>query len=255
MLNEQNPRAVIGANNPPSLEAILRERHAPVFADVEKIKRRLKSIPKTVDSEKDSEKVIAIISDAGKVIKAVEAARAAEVEEFLRGQQTVNRTFNAETRDTLAPLIAAAKKINDAFMAAKVAREREEQKKAADLLRDQAEAAAKKAQEAEDAGQNRVADVQMSAAAALEQQADAAEARASSSSTNLSKTVTSTGAKASVSMVWDHRNVNRDALDLEALRHFLSDDAIDKALSAYVKAGRRSIRGAEIYERPKGNYR
>lgn len=255
MQTEANPRAVAGNNNPPSLEEILRDRHAPLIESVEAMKKKLKGLPKVVSTEKESERVINVVVEAGKVIKAVEAARTEEVEPHLRASQEINRTFNVGLRDALAPIIAEAKRLNDAFLAEKARREREEQKKAADLLRDQAEAAAKAAQEAEDAGRNRVADVQMSAAAALEQQADAADARASSSSTNLSKTVTASGAKASVSMEWKAVDVNRETIDLAALRPFLSDEAIDKALVAYIKAGRRSIVGATIKEVPKGNYR
>lgn len=255
MLTDPNPRAVPGGNFPPSLDETLRDRHADLIGAVEAMKKRLRALPKVVETDKESERYIGVVVEAGKVIKAVEKARAETVEPLLRDTQTINHLFNAELRNALAPIIASAKAVNDDYLARKVAAEREEQRRISEALRLEAEAAAERAKEAEDAGANRLADVNMSAAAHLEQQADAAEARAASSSNHLSAMVTANGAKASVSMVWDVKDINRDLLDLEALRHFLPDEAIDKALAAYVKAGRRTIRGATIYERPRGTYR
>lgn len=255
MQTDFNPRATLGNNNPPPLEDILRDRHAPLIESVEAMKKRLRALPKMIETDKDSARYIGVVVEAGKVLKAVDTARTEEVEPHLRASQEINRVFNAGLRDLLAPIIAQAKSLNDNYLADKVKREREEQRKIAEALRLEAEAAAERAKAAEDAGANREADVSMSAAAHLEQQADAAEARASSSSNHLSQTVTASGAKASVSTVWVASDINRDTLDLEALRPFLSDDALEAALKNFIRAGRRSIRGANIAEAPRGRYR
>jgi chromosome segregation ATPase len=54
---------------------------------------------------------------------------------------------------------------------------------------------------------------------------------------------------------WDGYMINRDDLDLEALRHHLREDDINHAIKQFVKAGGRTLKGASIFEETKLNVR
>ena len=56
------------------------------------------------------------------------------------------------------------------------------------------------------------------------------------------------GAIASLRETWVHGEVDRAKLDLEALRMWFSDDAIDKAIRAAIRAGVRELKGVSIHQ-------
>ena len=70
----------------------------------------------------------------------------------------------------------------------------------------------------------------------------------------LSRTRGDYGAVASLRTFWDFRHLDRATLDLEALRPHLSQEALEKAVRAYIKANFASdhtgqqIKGVEIYQ-------
>ena len=47
---------------------------------------------------------------------------------------------------------------------------------------------------------------------------------------------------------WTGELTDRDALDLEALRPYLTEDAIKRAIHKFAQAGGRELRGAWIYD-------
>jgi len=69
-----------------------------------------------------------------------------------------------------------------------------------------------------------------------------------------SHVVTETGT-ASLVTEWTFEDVDLDKIDLEALRPFLKRASVEDALKAFVKSGRREIRGARIVEREKAKWR
>jgi hypothetical protein len=56
------------------------------------------------------------------------------------------------------------------------------------------------------------------------------------------------GSVASLRTYWDFADLERAALDLETLRSHLPQDALEKAVRSYVKAGGRELRGVRIFE-------
>lgn len=56
------------------------------------------------------------------------------------------------------------------------------------------------------------------------------------------------GATSGTRKFWTFKNIDRAAIDLEALRPYLTPDAIESALRQYIKAGNRTIKGATIFE-------
>lgn len=59
------------------------------------------------------------------------------------------------------------------------------------------------------------------------------------------------GSTTSTRKVWTFRDVNRQEIDLEALRPYLTADAVESAIRQYIKAGNRTLKGAIIFEETK----
>jgi len=130
------------------------------------------------------------------------------------------------------------------------AKEKREQEKA---LREIERAAAEEARKSEQfaKAQDREAKISLSEAEKLERQAGrlekvpAADVRVRGDQGSLSTT----------RIDWDGYMVDRENIDLEALRHHLREDDINHAIKQFVKAGGRSLRGASIFEETKLNVR
>ena len=56
------------------------------------------------------------------------------------------------------------------------------------------------------------------------------------------------GSLSSLRTVWVGEVISIESLDLNALRFHISQDALQKAVNSFVKAGGRKIHGAKIYE-------
>lgn len=56
------------------------------------------------------------------------------------------------------------------------------------------------------------------------------------------------GSTTSTRKVWTFRDLNKNEIDLEALRPYLTVEAIEGAVRQYIRAGNRTIKGATIFE-------
>ncbi|MBV9542225.1 MAG: hypothetical protein JO167_13260, partial [Alphaproteobacteria bacterium] len=54
---------------------------------------------------------------------------------------------------------------------------------------------------------------------------------------------------------WTFDELDMNTIDLEALRHFIPQTAIEQALRAFIKAGWREIKGARIFNDNKSRFR
>lgn len=86
------------------------------------------------------------------------------------------------------------------------------------------------------------------AAAAKEEEFAAAQRAAAAKSAELSRTRGDHGSVTSLKEFWTFRDLDRARLDLEALRQHLPEDALEKAIRSFIKAGGRKIDGAHIYQ-------
>jgi len=78
--------------------------------------------------------------------------------------------------------------------------------------------------------------------------AEKAERAAIAKPAELSRTRGEYGAVSSLRTEWTFADMDRAALDLEALRHHLPTDGIERAIRSFVRAGGRELRGVRIYE-------
>jgi hypothetical protein len=86
-----------------------------------------------------------------------------------------------------------------------------------------------------------------------EAKADVAEAAVASTAkaSDLHKTRGDFGGHASLRTTWKSSDVDRESLDLEALRHCFHQNDLEKAVRKFVSNGGRRIKGAKIFETTK----
>lgn len=63
------------------------------------------------------------------------------------------------------------------------------------------------------------------------------------------------GALGTLAEHWDFTGLDRDAIDLEALRPHLPEDAMEKAVRSFIRAGGRELRGVTIFLNEKAQVR
>ena len=132
--------------------------------------------------------------------------------------------------------------------AMEVERAAEERDRAADT-----DAALDDAIEANAAASRADAEARQADADARQADADAvvAERAANAKAAQLHTTRGDYGSSSSLRTFWDFTDLDRGALDLEALRQHIPQDALEKAVRAYTKAGGRELRGVRIFKNTK----
>ena len=80
-------------------------------------------------------------------------------------------------------------------------------------------------------------------------------ATAASAPTSAMAKVTTDAGTASLRDNWTFDELDMNTIDLETLRPFIPQTAIEQALRAYIKAGRREIKGARIFNDNKSTFR
>lgn len=242
-------------NEPSDVAEMLRqnlaEKYLPLLSRRDELLDACNRVPGTIEDDDTAGKVADFIKQMTGAHKTAETARVGEKEPHLEAGRTVDGWFKAITD----PLATAKKGIEarlTTYQRIKADAERRAREETERQTRETARLAAEEAAKREAAMQTD-ADVDVAIAAA-----DAAE-RASfdeltakravdANAADLSRTRGTFGAVASLRTFWDFRDLDRDKIDLELLRHHLPTDAIEKAVRSFIKAGNRSIRGADIFE-------
>lgn len=184
-------------------------------------------------------------------LKDWEGRRVAEKEPFLSAGRTVDGFFHKEAD----PLAKGKQKIDarrKKYLDAKAEAERRARIEAERIAREAAEKAAREAAEAERKARD---ERDLAAALAAEEaakkaaaEAEKARAAAAAKPAELSRVRGEYGSVSSLKQFWAYRNLDRGALDLNALREHLPADALDKAIKSFIRAGGRKLAGCEIFE-------
>jgi hypothetical protein len=245
----------IGDNSPPPEIEILRERlsdsNVTLLARRDELLASLPRVPAIIEDEQTCGKVADLIKLFTACAKSAEGARIAAKEPFLESGRAVDGFF----KQIIDPLTKAKITIETkltAYQRIQVAEERrrreaEEQRQreeASRLAREAAEQAAlmrsqtdlDAAVSADELARQAAADAERAAKAAAVKPAELSRARGDF------------GAVASLRTWWDMRDLDRDVVDLEALRPHIALDAIEKAVRSFIRAGGRKLRGAAIFE-------
>ncbi len=248
-------RPDIGHNRPPSDADILRERLAERYAEIiarrDELLEAFGRAPETVDDDDTARRVADFVKQLTSAAKTADGVRVKEKEPHLQGGRLVDAFFKVVTDE-----LGKAKKAMEARLTVyqrKVAEEERKRREEAErVAREEAERARK---EAEDRAAALTNEADLSAAVEAEEAAERAAAAArlaerdaEAKAADLSRTRGDLGGVASLRTTWTFREMNRDRIDLEALRPHLAVDSIEKALRSYIKAGGRHIDGAVIFE-------
>lgn len=242
-------------NNPPADANPLRDRlaedSAALLARRDELLDGATRVPATIGDDETAGKVADFIKLTTACMKNAEATRVARKEPFLESGRIVDAFYKAVT-DPLDKMKRGIEGRLTVWQRAKAEEERRVRAEAERVAREAAEAAAEAARLAERAA-NDEAQLQRAIEAAeraKQAQADAvvAERAATVKPAELSRTRGEVGAVASLRTFWDFTDLDRDTLDLEALRQHVPADALEKAVRSYVKAGGRQLRGVRIFE-------
>ena len=251
-----------GDNMPPSDQMLLEEQ----------IKRRVESLPtiydslierrdellasaartpETVDDEEHNKKFATLAKLLAALVKKSETERVGEKEKFLEGGRGTDGFFKQITDPAKEAKVSLETRQTE-WQRKVAAEERQRRQEEERLAREEADRLAREAAKREQAARDaKSLDDAVAAEAAAKQAAADAEAAAKAAAAkpaDLSRTRSDEGAVASLRTWWDFRDIDRSRLDLEALRQHLPEDALEKAVRSFVKAGGRELTGAVIFE-------
>lgn len=242
------------SNNPPADADPLRERlavdHEPILSRADELLAALARVPAEIDVE-TAGKASDYVKMIAATIKDLDRVRIGEKEPYLAGGRTVDGFFKAPV-DKLEKAKREVEGRLQKHLRAVAEAERRRRDEAERAAREEAE---RRRREAEEAAARIASEAQLDAAVAMEraaQQAAADAARAAqqadAKAADLARTRSDYGSLATLRTSWAFKDMDRDALDLEALRAHLPTDALEKAVRSFIKAGGRQLRGCTIFE-------
>lgn len=253
-----NPRAVVGGNNPPepTLVEKMTEAAAPLVKELDALAEKANALPKTVKSDEENLEVGAVVKEARSISKRVEALRVEIKAPIIQAGKDVEAFFGVPA-DRLKRIITTLEDRGTAFVNAKAAGERRLREEQARIAREKAEEERRKADAAADAGRVQTAAKAEGRAEAAEDQARRFEMAAEKSNADLVRARGAGWTVATAKTKQDIRIVNFAEADLETLRPFLDREQVLKAARAWLKVtkGTEALKGFEIFDDLKAQYR
>jgi flagellar biosynthesis GTPase FlhF len=275
-MNEINPRATIGDNRPTdateSLLGRLGDDYGELTRSASSLLETARSLGETVENERELEGFSNVIVAMRDAIARAEAARTAEKEPYLRGGQAVDGFFSS-LKERLDKGRTVLQRRVDVYQNRKLAEERERRRLAAEqAVREQRERDAEAARLAREAEEKRLAaerarkpetkEAKVASASAAEGEAAAAAAAASVASdaaetaridtlrkpSEIARSRFDEGRLVTMRQVGFAELVDRERVDMNALRPYFTEQEIAKALRGWAKATghKKPMDGAEI---------
>jgi hypothetical protein len=183
-------------------------------------------------------------------VKVLESDHKGEKQPYLDGGRAVDGFFKTKA-DNLAAIKREVERRQTIFANKKAAEERRRREEEARVAREAAEREAQAALDRAAALPAEAADAALDDAIAAQDQAEMLADAAQASPAELSRTRSDLGTVSSLRTSWKGELVNRDELDLDKLRPYIPTDALERAINAFVKAGGRDLKGANIFEESK----
>lgn len=236
-----------GHNKPPAgfdaehqaetIRARLTDEHADILGRKKDLLDAIARFPETVEDEETASRTADFIEQGRLFVRKAGDAREEAKKPYLNGGRTVDGFFKGIT-DPVARGFTIVKQRQEAFLRKKAEEERRRRQEEARRAEEEARAKAAEMQTHEDLDE------------AVEAAKTAAKAtkEAGASAADMSRTRGDYGGVSSLRTYWTFANLDRAKLDLEALRPHFTDDALEKAVRAFIKAGGREIGGVRIFE-------
>jgi hypothetical protein len=252
----------LSSNRPPSVAELVEEATRNILdaldleghdlaARRDELMAGVARVPATVEDADTAQRCTDFAKQLGAFLKAAEARRVASKEPVLAAGRALDGWYSR-----LADPVAAGKRSVEGkltvYQRAMAEAERRRREEAERKAREGALAARKEA-EARAAQVQHEADLAAAieaerAAEQAEAEAAAAAAAAAARPAELHHDRGDLGGRSALRTDWVGEVVDRDELDLEALRPHLALDALEKAVRAFVRAGGRELSGARIYQ-------
>lgn len=231
----------------------LRHDFAHVETAIAALEKREAESAIVLEDDEDLASVTGLVGEVSRAIKRADELRDLQGRPHLEAKRIIDSFFR--TFDTrLGAIKTKISQRATAYMNKKAEAERQVRLAAEAKAR---EAAAQKEREAAAAIQaNKPSEAHAAQAAAdnLHAVADHAGDAATAKPADLARTQTDSGT-ATLAQSWEFEIENIDSIDLEALRPFLPRTAIEQAMRAFVKSGRRQITGARVFPSTKAMFR
>lgn len=234
-----NPRAVIGGNNPPTLTEEIAARHAALLASIKEVTDT--ELPLIVTSDTAAAQVSLVGKEATALVAKVNAAHTAEKKPHLDAGREVDTWKNA----TLGPLnafLAECKALVGAWQDKREREEREAREAEARRLRAAAEAA-------EQAAMKSMTQPAMDRAVNIAEAAAVAEAAASAPTADLGRVTIGGKAVAARQAKWTYEVTNLEAIPRQYLM------VSDAAIKAAIAVGVRDVPGLKIFQAKSTSFR
>lgn len=249
--------AFTGSNHPPrdlligeSLREKLTDEHAAMLKRRDDLLQAAERVPDITDDD-TAAKVSDFIKQLMALDKAANGARVSAKEPYLEGGRGVDGFFKAISDPVSTAKMKVERKLTT-YLREKADRERREREEQARLAREEedrkrleAEEAAKKVQDEQSLATAIEAEKQVQVAVA---DVTKAEKEATAKPAEMSRVRGEYGAVSSLRTTWTFRDIDRAAIDLEALRHHIPTDGLERAVRSFIRAGGRSLPGAVIFE-------
>lgn len=246
MSTNTTPILYVGHNKMP-LSELLPIATAVFAPDVEAIAARANTAPRAITGPADMDMAASLIKDGKTLFKKIETARKEMKQPFLDGGKLVDGHYGALT-ERLDRIATTFQKAADAYTAQQLELERQRRFAEAERIRKEEEAARAISEAAEDAGKTPMAEAMGAMADAAGYEARQLEKEAAGSAADLVRTVTSSGVLTSAKTPWVHEITDIGEVDLNALRPYIKQEAIDAAIRLAIRQGVRSIRGVRIFQ-------
>lgn len=234
----------IGHNKAP-LKELLSDAHWSLKDEIDDLLDDAVTINTDITNDEASAKASDFVVSARRLAKSAEDCRIEEKEPFLNAGREVDAFF----KEMVAPLSEAQLKINGrvtSYINAKVAAEKKRQAEAEKIAREES---ARKLAEAEAASNSGDADKALDAAVRLESYANEAASVVHARPAELARTTSASGVTTTLKTTWAFEIIEAGKIPLEALRAYLPQEALEKAITAAVKYGVREMPGVRIYEK------
>ena len=244
----------IGHNVPPDDEQAfmfeLQSRHGQLLDRRSDLLSAAERAPETVADDDTAGRAADFIKQLTAHEKAANKARTDEKEAYLLRGRWVDGFFKTSAVAGIAEVKKAMTDRLTAYQRKVAEEERRAREEAERKAREEAEQAAREAAEKAKAIETEVElDAAVEAEAAAKEAAEKAreaEAARDAKPADLSRQRSISGTTASLHTSWQCTSFSRADLDLNALRPYLPEDAIAKAIRGYIRAGGRTLAGATI---------
>lgn len=233
--------ATVDPKPPAEIEAIrerLSEDHKDFIDRADVVIASCGRMPSEVTDEDMAGKFGDQIKILTAAVKDANGRRTMEKEPFLEGGRAVDGFFKTIS-EKLETHKREAQKPLAVYERAKADAERRRREEEARKAEAEAAAAAAAAVDSEEA---------LDAAVAAEEVAGKAVVEAGATAADMSRTRGKFGSVSSLRTTWGFEDLDRESLDIEALRHHIPQAALETAVRAFIKAGGRELKGVRIVE-------